>query len=48
MKLMYRLSWLDKLRLALGRSLADIWNVLITMLSVWIIFGVYGIILYEQ
>ncbi|CAD8111921.1 unnamed protein product [Paramecium sonneborni] len=48
MKLMYRLSWLDKLRLALGRSLADIWNVLITMFSVWIIFGVYGIILYEQ
>ncbi|CAD8104211.1 unnamed protein product [Paramecium primaurelia] len=48
MKLMYRISWLDTLRLALGRSLADIWNVLITMLSVWIIFGVYGIILYEQ
>lgn len=45
---MYLITWLDTVRLALGRSLADIWNVLLTMLSVWVIFGVYGIILYEQ
>ncbi|CAD8120846.1 unnamed protein product [Paramecium sonneborni] len=48
MKLMYRLSWLTNLREAIGRSLFDILNVLITLLSVWIMFGVYGIILYEQ
>ncbi|CAD8196993.1 unnamed protein product [Paramecium pentaurelia] len=48
MKLMYRLSWLTNLREAIGRSLFDIFNVLITLLSVWMIFGVYGIILYEQ
>jgi len=47
MKLMYRLSWLTNLREAIGRSLFDIFNVLITLLSVWMIFGVYGIILYE-
>ncbi|CAK56635.1 unnamed protein product (macronuclear) [Paramecium tetraurelia] len=48
MKLMYRLSWLTNLREAIGRSLFDILNVIITLLSVWIMFGVYGIILYEQ
>lgn len=48
MKVMYRISWLETLRSALGKSLADIWNVFLTMLSIWIIFGVYGIILYEQ
>ncbi|CAD8198931.1 unnamed protein product [Paramecium pentaurelia] len=48
MKLMYRLSWLTNLREAIGRSLFDIFNVIITLLSVWIMFGVYGIILYEQ
>ncbi|CAD8187083.1 unnamed protein product [Paramecium octaurelia] len=48
MKLMYRLSWLTNLREAIGRSLFDIFNVLITLLSVWIMFGVYGIILFEQ
>ena len=47
MKLMYRLSWLTNLREAIGRSLFDIFNVVITLLSVWMIFGVYGIILYE-
>lgn len=47
MKLMYRLSWLTNLREAIGRSLFDILNVIITLLSVWIMFGVYGIILYE-
>ncbi|CAD8200926.1 unnamed protein product [Paramecium octaurelia] len=47
MKLLFRISWLTQLRIALGYSLVDITNVLITMLSVWIMFGVYGIILYE-
>jgi hypothetical protein len=47
MKLMYRVSWLTNLREAIGRSVFDIINVLITLMSVWIMFGVYGIILYE-
>lgn len=47
MKLLYRISWLTDLREAVGRSLLDIFNVLITIVSVWIVFGVYGIILYE-
>ncbi|CAD8147067.1 unnamed protein product [Paramecium octaurelia] len=47
MKLLFRISWLTQLRIALGYSLVDITNVLITMLAVWIMFGVYAIILYE-
>ncbi|CAK68274.1 unnamed protein product (macronuclear) [Paramecium tetraurelia] len=48
MILMYRISWLIQLRAALAQSLVDILNVLITLLSVWFVFGVYGIILYEN
>ncbi|CAD8111377.1 unnamed protein product [Paramecium primaurelia] len=48
MKLMYRISWLIQLRAALAQALIDILNVLITLLSVWMVFGVYGIILYEN
>ncbi|CAD8125783.1 unnamed protein product [Paramecium sonneborni] len=48
MKLMYRINWLIQLRAALGQALVDILNVLLTLLSVWMVFGVYGIILYEN
>ncbi|CAD8075871.1 unnamed protein product [Paramecium primaurelia] len=48
MKLMYRITWLSQLRAALGQALLDILNVFITLVSVWLIFGVYGIILYEK
>lgn len=32
----------------MAQALIDILNVLITLLSVWMVFGVYGIILYEN
>lgn len=48
MKLMYRIKWLDKMRAALSKSLFDLIKLLIVLLSVWIMFGVFGIILYES
>ncbi|CAD8191236.1 unnamed protein product [Paramecium pentaurelia] len=48
MKLMYRIKWLDKIRAALAQSLLDILKILLTLISVWIMFGVFGIILYES
>ncbi|CAD8181015.1 unnamed protein product [Paramecium pentaurelia] len=48
MKLMYRIKWLDKIRAALAQSLLDMLKILLTLVSVWIMFGVFGIILYES
>ncbi|CAD8095967.1 unnamed protein product [Paramecium sonneborni] len=48
MKLMYRIKWLDKIRAALAQSLFDMLKILLTLVSVWIMFGVFGIILYES
>ncbi|CAD8125822.1 unnamed protein product [Paramecium sonneborni] len=45
--LLNRIKFLNVLNSALYQSLVDILNVLLTLFSVWIIFGVYGIILYE-
>ncbi|CAD8208793.1 unnamed protein product [Paramecium pentaurelia] len=45
--LLNRIKFLNVLSSALYQSLVDILNVLLTLFSVWIIFGVYGIILYE-
>ncbi|CAD8123231.1 unnamed protein product [Paramecium sonneborni] len=46
--LLNRITFLNVLSSALYKSLVDIVNVLLTLFSVWIIFGVYGIILYER
>ncbi|CAD8054707.1 unnamed protein product [Paramecium primaurelia] len=48
MKLMYRIKWLDNIRAALAQSLLDMLKILLTLISVWIMFGVFGIILYES
>ncbi|CAD8114498.1 unnamed protein product [Paramecium sonneborni] len=48
MKLMYRIKWLENIRAALAQSLLDMIKILITLISVWIMFGVFGIILYES
>lgn len=46
--LLNRISFLAVLSTALYKSMLDILNVLLTLFSVWIIFGVYGIILYAN
>ncbi|CAK82706.1 unnamed protein product (macronuclear) [Paramecium tetraurelia] len=48
LNLLNRITILNVLSSALYKSLVDILNVLLTLFSVWIIFGVYGIILYER
>jgi hypothetical protein len=46
MKLLYRVKSIWGITSALAKSLRDIWNVLVVLLMVWLVFGVFGVTLY--
>lgn len=47
MKILYRMKSVNKVRAALSQSLLDIFNVLVVLIQVWLVFGVFGIALYR-